>query len=69
MALGITVVSTMTQWVLALWMKPPRQVPWTVIINNVCTPSSPMRFLQPVRLLGFMGASIGRYVSPQNYRQ
>ena len=47
----------------------PRRAASMVTINSVSTRSSPIRFLKRVRLLGSMGASVCRYVSPQKYCQ
>lgn len=44
---------------------PSRRAASMVAISKVSTPSSPMRFLQRVRLLGSKRASICRYASPQ----
>lgn len=60
MALGMTVVSTITCCVLAFWITPTRRAASMLAASSVSTPSSPMRFLQRVRLDGSMGASVCR---------
>ena len=69
MALGITVVSTITcsQLVFLITLAP--RAASMLNASSVSTPSSPMRFLQRVRLLGSIGGSVCRQVSPQKYCQ
>ena len=63
-ALGITVVSTITRSTLAARGSPIRRPVSIVTISIVSTPSPPMRFRHRVRLDGSIGASVWNQVSP-----
>lgn len=60
MTFSMTVVSTITCCMLELRTTPPRWAASMLVASNISTSSSssPMRFLQRVRLEGQMGSSV-----------
>ena len=69
MTLGMTVVSTMTLSRLLFLIRPAARAASMVTASKTSTPSSPMRFLQRLKLEGSMGSAVCKQASAQKYCQ